>query len=79
MCRYGRPAKIAIIMRGLPGSGKTLIAKKLKDLEAEHGGENPRIHALDDYFMTVSAHTILISFYCESFLIKPGMSVNPKR
>ena len=45
--------KFAIIMRGLPGSGKTHIAKKLKDLEAELGGENPRIHALDDYFMTV--------------------------
>ena len=53
-CRDRRPAKIAVIMRGLPGSGKTFIAKALRDLEVSHGGEAPRIHALDDYFVTVS-------------------------
>ena len=52
--RDRRPAKIAVIMRGLPGSGKTFIAKALRDLEVSHGGEAPRIHALDDYFVTVS-------------------------
>ena len=52
-CRDHRPAKIAIILRGLPGSGKTHIAKKLRDVEVENGGEPPRIHALDDYFVTV--------------------------
>ncbi|KAK9817310.1 hypothetical protein WJX72_012496 [[Myrmecia] bisecta] len=39
-------------MRGLPGSGKTHIAKKLRTVEVEHGGEAPRIHAIDDYFVT---------------------------
>ena len=53
-CRDRRPAKIAVIMRGLPGSGKTFIAKALRELEVGHGGEAPRIHALDDYFVTVS-------------------------
>lgn len=51
--RSQRPARIAIILRGLPGSGKSHIAKKLKELEVENGGEAPRIHALDDYFVTV--------------------------
>jgi len=52
-CRDHRPAKIAIILRGIPGSGKTHIAKKLREVELENGGEAPRIHALDDYFVTV--------------------------
>ena len=55
-CRDHRPAKIAIILRGLPGSGKTHIAKKLRDVEVENGGDAPRIHALDDYFVTVHPH-----------------------
>lgn len=44
-------------MRGLPGSGKSHIAKKLREIEAEQGGEPPRIHSIDDYFVTVSSQT----------------------
>lgn len=47
-----RPDRIVIILRGLPGSGKSYLAKMLRDLEVENGGNAPRIHSMDDYFMT---------------------------
>lgn len=34
------------------GSGKSYLAKMLRDLEVENGGTAPRIHSMDDYFMT---------------------------
>ncbi|KAF7078916.1 hypothetical protein CFC21_083262 [Triticum aestivum] len=46
-----RPDHIVIILRGLPGSGKSYLAKALRDLEVESGGSAPRIHSMDDYFM----------------------------
>ncbi|KAK8750860.1 hypothetical protein OTU49_015030, partial [Cherax quadricarinatus] len=49
--RFMRPPKIAIILRGPPGSGKTTMAKMIKDREVENGGSPPRILSLDDYFM----------------------------
>lgn len=36
----------------IAGSGKSYLAKMLRDLEVEHGGSAPRIHSMDDYFMT---------------------------
>ena len=51
--RASRPRRVAIVLRGLPGSGKSFIAKKLKDIEVQQGGDAPRIHAIDDYFVTV--------------------------
>lgn len=50
--RVARPKRVAIVLRGLPGSGKSYIAKKLKDIEVQQGGDAPRIHAIDDYFVT---------------------------
>uniref|UniRef100_A0A803L927 YLP motif-containing protein 1 n=1 Tax=Chenopodium quinoa TaxID=63459 RepID=A0A803L927_CHEQI len=50
--RKSRPDHFVIILRGLPGSGKSYLAKMLRDLEVEHGGSAPRIHSMDDYFMT---------------------------
>eukprot|EP00884_Botryococcus_braunii_P006620 jgi/Botrbrau1/1595/Bobra.0185s0014.2 len=50
--RSKRPQHICIILRGLPGSGKSSIAKKIRELEMDLGGEPPRLHALDDYFVT---------------------------
>jgi YLP motif-containing protein 1 len=38
-------------MRGPPGSGKSHLAKLIKDKECEMGGSMPRILCLDDYFM----------------------------
>ncbi|KPJ06542.1 YLP motif-containing protein 1 [Papilio machaon] len=48
--REMRPNKIAIILRGLPGSGKSYLAKLIRDKEAEYGG-TARIMSIDDYFM----------------------------
>lgn len=36
----------------LKGSGKSYLAKTMRDLEVENGGNVPRIHSMDDYFMT---------------------------
>lgn len=36
----------------LKGSGKSYLAKMMRDLEVENGGNVPRIHSMDDYFMT---------------------------
>ncbi|XP_050299243.1 YLP motif-containing protein 1-like isoform X2 [Anthonomus grandis grandis] len=49
--RLTRPQRIVIILRGPPGSGKTYLAKLIKDKEVENGGSAPRILSLDDYFM----------------------------
>ena len=48
--RNSRPPKLVIILRGLPGAGKTFIVKHIKSQESEMGGEAPRILSLDDYF-----------------------------
>ncbi|PWA73215.1 YLP motif-containing protein 1 [Artemisia annua] len=50
--RASRPDHMVIILRGLPGSGKSYLAKVLRDIEVENGGEAPRIHSMDEYFMT---------------------------
>lgn len=33
-----------------PGSGKSYLAKVLRDVEVMNGGSAPRIHSMDDYF-----------------------------
>merc|ERR1712098_941414 len=45
-----RPPKIVVILRGVPGSGKSHVAKLIKDKEVEFGREQPRTMCLDDYF-----------------------------
>ncbi|KAK1427192.1 hypothetical protein QVD17_15875 [Tagetes erecta] len=50
--RASRPDHFVVILRGLPGSGKSYWAKVLRDIEVENGGEAPRIHSMDEYFMT---------------------------
>jgi len=49
--RFLRPPKLTIVLRGLPGAGKSTVAKMIKDKEVENGGGAPRILCLDDYFM----------------------------
>lgn len=50
--RQQRPKRLAMLLRGLPGSGKSHVAKLMREKEVEAGGEPPRILSLDDYFMT---------------------------
>ncbi|KAL0292876.1 UNVERIFIED_CONTAM: YLP motif-containing protein 1, partial [Sesamum radiatum] len=57
--RANRPDHIVIILRGLPGSGKSYLAKILRDLEVENGGTAPRIHSMDEYFMTEVEKSLL--------------------
>ncbi|XP_071902447.1 uncharacterized protein [Coffea arabica] len=71
--RVNRPDHIVIILRGLPGSGKSYLAKMLRDLEVENGGNVPRIHSMDDYFMTE------VEKVEESEFPKPSGSARGKR
>ncbi|KAI5074535.1 hypothetical protein GOP47_0010496 [Adiantum capillus-veneris] len=48
--RLTRPDRFVVILRGLPGSGKSYFAKALRDVEVMNGGSAPRIHSMDDYF-----------------------------
>lgn len=50
--RRTRPDRFVVILRGFPGSGKSYIAKTLRDVEVMNGGSAPRIHSMDDYFMS---------------------------
>ncbi|XP_054616961.1 YLP motif-containing protein 1 isoform X2 [Dunckerocampus dactyliophorus] len=50
--RQSRPERIVVIMRGLPGSGKSHVAKLIRDKEVDCGGAPPRVLVLDDYFMS---------------------------
>ena len=49
--RQTRPKKICIILRGPPGSGKSYVAKLIKEKEKEMSGNNPRVLSIDDYFL----------------------------
>lgn len=49
--RFQRPSKICFVMRGLPGSGKSYLARAIKDCEVKQGGQSPRVLSLDDYFL----------------------------
>lgn len=49
--RLTRPKKVCVILRGPPGSGKSYVAKLIKEKELEMDGTNPRILSIDDYFL----------------------------
>lgn len=49
--RYGRPSKIVVVLRGLPGSGKSHLARLIKEKEMAMGGSAPRILSIDDYYL----------------------------
>lgn len=52
-----------MVVVALLGSGKSYLAKMLRDLEVENGGNAPRIHSMDDYFMTEVEKVFLMSSY----------------
>ena len=45
-----RPPKIVLILRGIPGSGKTHFARNIRAKESDLGSDAPRILDLDSYF-----------------------------
>ncbi|XP_065076105.1 uncharacterized protein ZAP3 isoform X2 [Ochlerotatus camptorhynchus] len=49
--RFRRSQRICFIMRGIPGSGKSYLARMIKDCEMKHGGQAPRVLSIDDYFL----------------------------
>ena len=49
--RATRPHAIVVLVRGIPGSGKSWLAQKLRALEIENGGKPPRILSIDPFFM----------------------------
>lgn len=54
------------------GSGKSYLAKMLRDLEVENGGNAPRIHSMDDYFMNEVEKVgfwVLLRVYVKSLLV----------
>lgn len=54
---------------GLSGSGKSYLAKMLRDIEVENGGSAPRIHSMDDYFMIEVEKVPFICFFCLILII----------
>jgi YLP motif-containing protein 1 len=50
--RNSRPSHIVIILRGLPGSGKSHIAKLIREKELFHSAPAPRLLSIDSYFLT---------------------------
>jgi YLP motif-containing protein 1 len=50
--RSERPSHIVVILRGLPGSGKSHIAKLIREKELYYGAPAPRLLSLDSYFLT---------------------------
>lgn len=48
--RQNRAPFIALILRGPPGSGKSSLARIIKDQETAIGGSTPRILSIDDYY-----------------------------
>ena len=67
--RCTRPPKLVLILRGLPGAGKTFIVKHIKSQESEMGGEAPRILTLDDYFECDGKVKFVIIEYIKMYLI----------
>ncbi|XP_022827784.1 uncharacterized protein LOC111357368 isoform X2 [Spodoptera litura] len=53
ICNHNQGSRILILMRGVPGSGKSYLARKLVDMMVGGSHNNYRAHILttDDYFM----------------------------
>lgn len=49
--RAARPPAFVVLVRGIPGSGKSWLARRLRASEQEQGGQPPRVLSIDAYFM----------------------------
>ncbi|XP_058825718.1 uncharacterized protein LOC131685786 isoform X2 [Topomyia yanbarensis] len=52
--RFKRHPRICFILRGIPGSGKSYLARMIKECEVKNGGQAPRVLSIDDYFLVES-------------------------
>ena len=50
--RYGRPSHICLILRGLPGSGKTTLCNNIEKVERKYS-KNVKVFKFDEYFVTL--------------------------
>uniref|UniRef100_A0A182RD96 YLP motif-containing protein 1 n=1 Tax=Anopheles funestus TaxID=62324 RepID=A0A182RD96_ANOFN len=48
--RFQRPPRICFLIRGLPGSGKSHLARLIKNTE-QRFNQSPRVLSIDDYFL----------------------------
>uniref|UniRef100_A0A182VW57 YLP motif-containing protein 1 n=1 Tax=Anopheles minimus TaxID=112268 RepID=A0A182VW57_9DIPT len=48
--RFHRPPRICFLIRGLPGSGKSHLARLIKNAEQRYD-QSPRVLSIDDYFL----------------------------
>ncbi|XP_052888561.1 uncharacterized protein LOC128297047 [Anopheles moucheti] len=48
--RFHRPPRICLLIRGLPGSGKSYLARLIKNTE-QRFDQSPRVLSIDDYFL----------------------------
>jgi hypothetical protein len=49
--RNSRPKRLLLLLRGPPGCGKSHLARTIRSMEVSAGGQAPRVHSIDDYFM----------------------------
>lgn len=56
--RDRRPAKMVIILRGLPGSGKSYLTNLIKSEEEKWSNEKPKVFSIDNYFITEQEETV---------------------
>lgn len=58
--RSNRPSKLVIILRGMPGSGKSYLTNLIKSEEEKHASdsEKPKVFSIDNYFITEQEETI---------------------
>ena len=57
--RFGRSDNICIIMRGLPGSGKTVIVENIEKIEKKYS-KPCKIFTFDEYFVTLDTQVSTI-------------------
>ena len=62
--RFARPDNIFIILRGLPGSGKKLIAQNIEKLEQKYS-KSCKIIDFDEYFVT--AESVVCTKHLKTF------------
>ena len=69
--RFARVDRLVIILRGLPGSGKSSIAKNIQKLEAKFD-KKTKIFTWDEYFEEVSSfrQSSVPQKFCDRTLIK---------